>query len=366
MTDREKERLEEVRKYLTLDLKNSTQLQDIVDLAGEICNTPIALITLLDDQTNWLKVRSGVATEAAPKETSFCQFAIHYDDLLVIPDAAQDQRFENNPLVHGEQPVRFYAGAPLTLNNGHKLGTLCVFDHKPNQLSPLQHKTLKILSKQVAFLMELEMSKRKLKEQIASIAAKNETLTRIAYMQSHEIRQPLASIIGLVDLVKGKVHPVDEEWLSMLSESANDLDIKVRAIVNESTCDKDLKTMRFNRMVEEIEDYAVLLLDENGNVENWNKGAQLLKGYSADEIVGKNLRQFYRTEDRVKQLPERMISLATEQGVAKDKGWRVRKDGTLFWASVVLTAIHDDEKRVIGFTKITHDLSENKETRLAG
>lgn len=361
MNNNEKERIAEVQRYLALDLSGSRELQDIVDLAAEICDKPIALITLLDEHFNWLSVRSGVDITVAPASTSFCRFGIRQDSILVIPDASSDERFEANPLVNKDPHIRFYAGAPLTLSNGLKLGTLCLFDVKVNELNPLQRKALTILSRQAVSLMELEMNKQQLKKQIAATEAKNAALTRIAYMQSHDIRQPLASIIGLVDLVKSDLQAVDADWLAMMTTSTDDLDAKIRAIISESMPDKDLKLIRFNRMVEEIEDYAILMLDERGNVENWNKGAQLLKGYSANEVIGKNFSIFYLEDDRQRGKPELLIAEASRYGVAKDEGWRVRKDGTQFWGSIVITAIHNENNEVIGFTKVTRDLSPKTE-----
>jgi PAS domain S-box-containing protein len=361
MNDNEKQRIEEVRKYLKLALSKSKELQDIVDLAAELCDKPIALITLLDEDVNWLKVRSGVELETAPANTSFCRFSIQQDDVLIIPDALTDARFDDNPLVHSDPSIRFYAGAPLVLSNGYKLGTLCLFDLKPNDINPFQQKALQLLSRQAISFMELQLSKEQLKNQCEETDAKNAALLRIAYMQSHDIRQPLTTIMGLVNLITDKVQLVDDEWLKMIGNATDILDEKIRAIIKESMSDKDLKLVRFNKMVEEIEDYAILILDESGNIENWNKGARLLKGYDASEIIGKNFRLFYTIDDRKKQLPERLIAEASKNGVAKNEGWRVRKDGTRFWGSIVITAIHNENSEVIGFTKVTRDLTEKPE-----
>jgi PAS domain S-box-containing protein len=364
MVNNECDRIEEVHKYLTLELSDSKELQDIVDLVSEICEKPVALITLLDEHVNWLKVRSGTSEEAAPRNTSFCQFAIQQDDVLIIKDALTDDRFNDNPLVHSDPNIRFYAGAPLVLDNGYKLGTLCLFDFKANDLNQLQQKALTVLSRQAVYLMELELSKKQLKKQVAEIEVKNESLTSIAYMQSHDIRQPLASIIGLVDLIQSNLLAVDDEWLRMITESTKNLDARIRAIVKESMADKDVKLIRFSRMVEEIEDYAILIIDRDGNIENWNKGAQLLKGYTANEIIGQNFRIFYTHQDRQNLRPEMLIAEASQFGVAKDEGWRVRKDGGKFWGSIIITAIHNDNNEVIGFTKVTRDLSSKMEAVL--
>ncbi|WP_440134971.1 sensor histidine kinase [Chitinophaga sancti] len=117
---------------------------------------------------------------------------------------------------------------------------------------------------------------------------------------------------------------------------------------------------RYHKMVEEVEDYAILLLDPYGRIMNWNKGAEKIKGYKEAEIIGHNFRIFYRPEDQKRQIPEKLIQQARTAGKAIHEGWRVRKDGTTFWGSVVLTALHDDYNNIIGFSKVTRDLTERK------
>ncbi len=116
----------------------------------------------------------------------------------------------------------------------------------------------------------------------------------------------------------------------------------------------------YHKMVEEIEDYAILLLDTNGIVMNWNLGAEKIKGYKADEIIGKNFNLFYTNEDRESGLPEKLLKKAILNGKANEEGWRVRKDRTFFWGNILITAIHDENKEVIGFSKVTRDLTERK------
>jgi PAS domain S-box-containing protein len=117
---------------------------------------------------------------------------------------------------------------------------------------------------------------------------------------------------------------------------------------------------RYHLMVEEVEDYAILYLNRNGIIENWNKGAEKIKGYRADEIIGKSFSIFYPEQERKDRLPETLLQQAVTNGKAIHEGWRVRKNGSLFWASVAITAVHDAQKNVIGFSKVTHDLTEKK------
>lgn len=117
---------------------------------------------------------------------------------------------------------------------------------------------------------------------------------------------------------------------------------------------------QYKKMIEEVQDYAILLLDLDGNVQNWNKGAEKIKGYKEAEIIGKNFSLFYLPEDQASNLPNSIIQDATINGRATHEGWRVRKNGTTFWGSIVITALHSDDGSVIGFTKVTRDLTERK------
>jgi PAS domain S-box-containing protein len=117
---------------------------------------------------------------------------------------------------------------------------------------------------------------------------------------------------------------------------------------------------RYHKMIDEVEDYAIILLDTNGTVLNWNKGAEKIKGFKHDEIVGKNFSTFYTNEDKENGKPQRLINLAFTTGKAADEGWRMRSDGTRFWGSIVITALHNKEGEVIGFSKVTRDLTERK------
>lgn len=351
-------RLEKVHQALLLDFSDGDEFQNITDLASQLCNKPVAIITFLDQDINWLVVRKGVEAEAMPRATSFCQYCIRQDAILIINDAHKDARFDNNPLVHTDPKVRFYAGAPLVLSDGLKLGALCLLDLRPGDITELQQKALTTLAKQVTNLVELKLSQKLLRQQIDEIQSKNESLKKIAQMQSHYIRQPLTSIMGLVDNVKDGYFKIDGEWLQMMIEATTILDTRIRSIVTESIGSKDIKAQRFHKMVDEVENYAILLLDGEGNIENWNKGAEKIKGYKAHEVIGKHFSIFYTDIDRKNKRPEILLDQAVRNGYAHDEGWRVGKDGVMFWGSIVMTAIHDDRGTVIGFTKVTRDLTE--------
>ena len=117
---------------------------------------------------------------------------------------------------------------------------------------------------------------------------------------------------------------------------------------------------RYQRMIAEVQDYAIILLDENGYIKNWNAGAEKIKGYKSEEIIGEHFSIFYPMEDRVNNLPGRLLQVAREKGKATHEGWRVRKEGSRFWGTIVITALHGRDNNVIGFSKVTRDLTEKK------
>jgi PAS domain S-box-containing protein len=119
---------------------------------------------------------------------------------------------------------------------------------------------------------------------------------------------------------------------------------------------------RFRLLVEAVTDYAIFMLDPAGNVVNWNPGAERIKGYSREEIIGQHFSRFYSEEDRRNEVPKQALATALQTGKYEAEGWRMRKDGSKFWASVVINAIHDPAGRLLGFAKVTRDLTEKRET----
>ncbi|CAG9186482.1 PAS domain-containing hybrid sensor histidine kinase/response regulator [Cupriavidus pampae] len=116
----------------------------------------------------------------------------------------------------------------------------------------------------------------------------------------------------------------------------------------------------FRNLVDSISDYAIFTLDRGGHITSWNKGAEAIKGYTADEVIGRHLSTFYTAEAVARQWPQRELEIAARNGRLEDEGWRVRKDGSQFWANVIITALHDTDGNVIGFGKVTRDMTEKK------
>jgi PAS domain S-box-containing protein len=155
LPENEASRLRDLQQYQVLDTQPEEAFDDLTALAAQICETPIALVSLVDAHRQWFKSKAGIDVQETPRDIAFCAHAIHGDDLFVVPDTTQDQRFADNPLVTADPNIRFYAGMPLVTPTGHALGTLCVIDRAPKQITVDQMTVLRILGRQVVNLLEL-------------------------------------------------------------------------------------------------------------------------------------------------------------------------------------------------------------------
>src|SRR5215475_6468825 len=157
-------RVAALHRYAILDTEPEQAFDDLVLLASFICKTPIALISLVDENRQWFKSKLGVSISETSREIAFCSTVIQQSDVFVIPDTLNDERFRDNPLVVSEPNVRFYAGAPLIDEDGHALGTICVLDRIPRELAPDQQVALKALSRLVLAQLEFRRNLMLLKE----------------------------------------------------------------------------------------------------------------------------------------------------------------------------------------------------------
>jgi len=168
----ETRRLKVLWQYDVLDTVPEEVFDDLTELAAHICAAPIALISLVDEDRQWFKSKVGTTLTETARDISFCTHAIKQSGLFVVPDAAEDERFRRNPLVTSDPKIRFYAGAPLVTPDGYALGTLCIIDKVPRQLTAHQEQALIILARHVVSQLELRRRSRDL----AAMTQENEAL----------------------------------------------------------------------------------------------------------------------------------------------------------------------------------------------
>ena len=221
----ENNRVSAVQRYLDFNLERQKDLQEIVMLASVICNSPIALISLMDFDIQLIKAKIGTEATVMPRSTSFCTHAVEMDEIMVVKDATKDERFATAPVVINDPHIRFYASANLKSYDGYNVGTLCVYDTTPKDLTQQQLECLAALANQVSHIMELDRSLNQLKKQ-------NSVLREVARIESHELRQPVASIMGVMMLMKEIPYTQNPEYLELLDKSVNQLDERIRMIVS--------------------------------------------------------------------------------------------------------------------------------------
>ncbi|MFT3750543.1 MAG: GAF domain-containing protein [Agriterribacter sp.] len=183
----ELQRLQDLYAYDILDTHAEPDFDELVELASSICGCPISLVTLVDKDRQWFKAKTGIDFFSTKREFSFCAHTILQNDVMVVEDAKNDERFSDNPCVAGDLHIRFYAGAPIISPAGHKLGTLCIADRNPRTLSADEHRYLVLLSNQVTKLLEIRKRNIVIRERAAEIIKlKSDAINRYIGDVEHE------------------------------------------------------------------------------------------------------------------------------------------------------------------------------------
>jgi PAS domain S-box-containing protein len=275
---------------------------------------------------------SGVPREAfsqfpMPRNTAVFAPTFSGEGVVRSDNIRLDPRYGRNApnkgMPEGHLPVTSYLAVPVTSRTGEVHGGLFFGHHREAQFTPEHEDVVLAIASH------------------AAIAIDNARLDQASQRELAARRTAEAALTDLNATLERRIEERTEE----IQAAYNRLEESDR---------------RFRILVNGVTDYAIYMLDPQGQITNWNAGAERIKGYSADEIIGRHLSTFYTERDRDAGMPARTLDTARRTGKFEAEGWRVRKDGTEFWASVVVDAIHDEEGKLIGFAKITRDLTEKR------
>ena len=393
-------------------------------LASRVLNTPIALVTLVANGRQVFASAVGLpepwaTARQTPLSHSFCQHAVAARAPLVIRDAREHPTLKAN-LAITDLAVVAYAGFPLINKEGFALGAFCVIDSKPREWTDAEIAILRDFA-DVA-LAEIE-AKANAAASLRAVQALRDAETKFKTFMDHSpavtyIKDADGRMI-YVNKTLTRWFPNARDWLGKSNEERwpaevaealrkNDLAAMATATgvaVEEYVPDEDglghhwmtfkfplqlsdgptlLAGMsiniddrkrheaalresedRFRHLVSGVRDYAIFMLDTSGHVITWNEGAERSKGYASDEIIGKSFQVFYSPEDRAAGKPQHALATATREGLSRDIGWRLRKDGTKFFANVTVTALRYDDGTLRGFAKFTRDITQEVEVATA-
>jgi K+-sensing histidine kinase KdpD len=223
---RETQRIEELLRYEVLDTEDEKALDELTQLASVICGTSISLISLVDKDRQWFKSRVGLDAQETPREIAFCSHAILQDKIFEVPDALEDDRFLNNPLVTGAPDIRFYAGMPLISSSGMPIGTLCVIDTEPKKLDEKQQLALNTLAKQVISQLELRLHNRHLKRM-------QKDQEQILAVMSHDLRSPFNGILGLSKILHENACTLEPKLIAEMANGILESSLNVYQLLDE-------------------------------------------------------------------------------------------------------------------------------------
>ncbi len=235
----ETKRIKALKSFNILDTLPEKIYDSITRIAAEICNTPIALVSLVDSNRQWFKSNYGLVAKETHRDFAFCAYTIlESDNLFIIPDATKDPRFKDNPLTTNNPYVLFYAGAPLKTKDGYAIGTLCVIDNKPRKsLSEDQKHSLIALAQQVVNQLELRKNTVVLEQTNKEIKRLNNELSQFAYKLSHDLKTPISGINALVEFIKEDINGVSNnskvsEWINLIFSRTKHLESLLEALLN--------------------------------------------------------------------------------------------------------------------------------------
>ena len=270
-------RIEQLLRYEVLDTQDEQAFDELTQLASTICGTEVSLITLVDQDRQWFKSKVGIDATETPREIAFCSHAILQEGIFEVPNASEDERFHDNPLVTGDPDIRFYAGAPLISPSGLPIGTLCVIDSSPKKLTDEQQLALNTLAKQVISQLELRLHNR----QLARMQKNQEQLFAVV---AHDLRSPFNGILGLSQILHEKANSLTPKRLAAVSDAILDSSLRVYQLLDEL-----LQWSRSQLGAVKVEMKSILIAPLILDTVEFMKDAFKLKQINVDQILDETL-----------------------------------------------------------------------------
>ena len=246
-------RLAALRSYEILDTPIEAVFEDITRIAALVCRAPIAVVNLIDEHRQWFKSEIGLGVRETPIETSICAHALLQNEFMEVRDTLLDPRFKHNPLVTSAPNLRFYAGALMKTPAGHALGTVCVLDTQPRELTEDQRLTLRALGRQAMALLELRRA-------LADAARAHRYRGRLMAIAGHDLKQPLTIMTMVLGMLETKAtHADDRDRIGMAQEAAERLGHDLDDLARASRLDDeaDMRALKMTR----IEDLLADIID---------------------------------------------------------------------------------------------------------
>lgn len=305
--ENEADRIRLLRQLSILDTNEEQAYDDLTSIAAQICETPIALVSLIDTNRQWFKSHFGLEARETKRDLAFCAHAILSDELFVVDDSDKDPRFADNPLVSGNPHVKFYAGAPLIYADDIRLGTLCVIDHKARNLTVQQRQALQALARQVVNQLELRIRIQELQQ---LDEAKNTFIATV----SHELRTPLTAINGALLLLKNKVNKSNDATLNEMADIACRNTENLMHFVNDLL---DVSKLEAGKLTLELKQLDIIALAKNSV--DLNQPYFLQCDCTAEIICPQNPLIVKGDETRLLQVMNNLLSNAAKFSAKQDK-----------------------------------------------
>lgn len=412
----ETERLIALKDYELLDSINEKEFDRLTELASLICGVPIALVSLIDKDRQWFKSKIGLNVNETPRDISFCQFAIMEEKIFEVNDASLDDRFRDNPLVTGSPDIKFYAGYPLIDPNGYALGTLCVIDREPKKLTKDQERALSILGQEVVSQILARRDKKELYDfsqlflssiDMVCVAKTDGYFKRInpafsqslGYTEKEILSTPFIEFVHPEDVDKtiaevGKLSKglktinftnrykkkngeyIILDWVSNPDPITGNLYSIARDISPIKKTEQELlKLTNFQNAILNGTDYSIISTNPEGIITSFNKGAEEMLGYSAEELINKTspaiLHDLNEVVARAKTLTHELKTIVEpgfEAFVAKSKlgkpdvnEWTyIKKTGERIKVQLSVTTLFNANKEVFGYLGIARDITQIK------